>query len=336
MEGLLSVIVPVYNVELYIERCANSILCQSYNNIELILVDDGSTDSSGMICESIASKDCRVKVIHQENQGLGPARNTGLEVINGDYVTFVDSDDWVEPNTYELMIHKMITNGCDVSTCARNIVTDEWIIERCFCLESGMRLNNTEAVNYFLLQKNMNMSACDKVYVASLFEHTRFPGNFLVSEDIVPIYSVLSRARGIYLTGVPLYNYYYRDGSLSKTRFSTKTMGMVYYSEDVAKRVCKDFPDLVASADYFKIDQLITAYRILRRSKYSGEEKKELLQKLKDNFGKALKNEHLSLRHKVYIIMAVIGVDDVFDACYIQYKKTRMKWLVAGRRIKCH
>lgn len=104
MSGLLSVIVPVYNMEKYLEECVESILSQTYKKVELILVDDGSTDTSGMICDKYEEKDSRVKVIHKKNEGPIKARCTGVEAAGGDYVTFVDSDDWIKDNTYERLM----------------------------------------------------------------------------------------------------------------------------------------------------------------------------------------------------------------------------------------
>ena len=99
----ISVIVPVYNVESYLARCVDSILAQTYQNLEIILVNDGSRDASGSICDAYAQKDSRITVIHKENGGLSSARNAGIDAASGEYLTFVDSDDWIEPQTYEWM-----------------------------------------------------------------------------------------------------------------------------------------------------------------------------------------------------------------------------------------
>ena len=99
MNKLISIICPIYNTELYLKECLNSILCQSYTNFELILIDDGSTDNSGIICDEYATKDKRIIVIHQTNKGLSASRNKGLEIASGEFITFIDSDDWIDPNT---------------------------------------------------------------------------------------------------------------------------------------------------------------------------------------------------------------------------------------------
>ena len=117
MDCTVSVIVPVYNSEKYLNRCVDSILNQTYRSIELILVDDGSPDNSGRICDEYAEKDSRVRVIHKANAGVSAARNSGLEVASGDYATFVDSDDYIEPDMYSDMMEKVNQYNCDVVMC---------------------------------------------------------------------------------------------------------------------------------------------------------------------------------------------------------------------------
>ena len=117
MSDLISVIVPVYNVEDYLDRCINSIINQTYKNLEIILVDDGSTDSSGRKCDDFALKDDRIKVLHKENGGVSSARNAGLDVATGDYIGFVDSDDTIESNMYELLFNNAIEYHTKVSSC---------------------------------------------------------------------------------------------------------------------------------------------------------------------------------------------------------------------------
>ena len=116
MEKLISVIVPVYNVEEYVEKCVLSIINQTYKNLEIILVDDGSTDNSGKICDEIAIKDNRIKVIHKKNGGLSDARNVGIDIAKGDYLGFVDSDDYIDPDMYSILLNNMNLTFSDIST----------------------------------------------------------------------------------------------------------------------------------------------------------------------------------------------------------------------------
>ena len=117
MNELISVIIPVYNVEQYVESCLNSVIDQSYTNLEIILVDDGSTDRSGEICGQYALKDSRIKVIHEENAGLGEARNRGLRIASGDYICFVDSDDWIEEDYCKELAQAAERTNSDIAIC---------------------------------------------------------------------------------------------------------------------------------------------------------------------------------------------------------------------------
>ena len=322
-KDLISVIVPVYNVEVYVERCVKSILGQTYPQIEVVLVDDGSKDSSGRICDELARADSRIKVIHQENQGLGPARNTGLDNASGEFVTFVDSDDWVEPDAYRTMHASLVANSCDIATCGRNIVSGDKVIKNYFCLSEGIRIEKPESIKRFLLQQDLNMSACDKLYRAFLFKDVRFPGDHLVSEDIVPIYTVLKKASGVYLTGKPFYNYYYREGSLSKSAFNRKLFGAYIYSKCACDDVRKEFPELKKAAEYFEMDIKITIYRNMRGSRYTGEEAEQIYSELKRDCPAAMKNRYLSYKQKIYILLAILKMDRIPNAIYGKYKQRK-------------
>lgn len=126
---MISVIIPVYNVEEYLERCVNSVLKQTYNDLEIILVDDGSTDNSGKICDELKNKDDRIIVIHKENQGLSASRNIGIEKATGEYITFVDSDDYILEDMYETLYKNLIRNDADISMCKYQYVKEQQKID---------------------------------------------------------------------------------------------------------------------------------------------------------------------------------------------------------------
>ena len=325
MNELISVIIPVYNVENYIVRCVQSVQNQTYKNLEIILVDDGSTDMSGKICDELSKEDYRIITIHQDNRGLGPARNAGLEIINGDYVSFVDSDDWLEPDFYEMLLSAIKINNCDIATCGRVVLNEKKIIKYVYCSTSELVLDQVHTIKHYLLQRDMNMSACDKLYKSSLFNNIRFSGDHLVSEDIIPIYQVIKNCSKTTLTGKPLYNYFYRNGSLSKEPFSAKKLGVYKYSKIVADNVRNQYPALKNEADYFEIDSLITVYRSIRNSGYTGPEEKKIYCDLKNCLDKALANKYLYLRQKIYVILAILRIDLFPNWLYGKYKYWRMQ-----------
>ena len=122
---LISVIVPIYNVEQYLDRCVKSIVEQTYTNLEIILVDDGSPDNCGAMCDSWAARDNRIKVIHKENGGLSDTRNAGLGIATGDFISFIDSDDWIESAFYEKLLTAIRESNAEVAACATNFVTED-------------------------------------------------------------------------------------------------------------------------------------------------------------------------------------------------------------------
>ena len=170
MQPLISVIVPVYNVEQYLDRCVNSLVGQTYQNLEIILVDDGSPDGCSVICDNWARKDSRVIVIHKNNGGLSSARNSALDVCSGDVIAFVDSDDWVEPDMFEKMLESMQEHDADIVQCSvlktyengQSVLIDKGLPTRVFSGET--------ALHDFLYHRNRMTSAVwNKIYKASLF-----------------------------------------------------------------------------------------------------------------------------------------------------------------------
>ena len=205
MRPLISVIVPVYNVEAYLEECADSLLQQTLREIEIILVDDGSTDSSGQICDRYAARDPRIRVIHQENGGLSAARNRGIDLAQADCVMFVDSDDWVAPDYCRKPWEAMQKSGADLVFFGFRTVKKG--LDRVVSYPAGPRTKDQA------LEK-AHCYAWNKLYRKELFDTIRFPlGRY--HEDIAIMYDVLEHANGI--CGIPdvLYFYRRREGSIT-------------------------------------------------------------------------------------------------------------------------
>ena len=171
---LISVIVPVYNVEAWLPRCGDSILSQTYENLEILLVDDGSTDDSGLICEEYAKKDTRIRVIHKENGGLSSARNSGLDAASGEYIGFVDSDDWIEPEMYAEMLSLMLKSDAQIVCAGRYDVaggTGEKTVG--LCPKRQEQVSGEELAGRIFLWDHCDSSACDKLYRRELFDGIR-------------------------------------------------------------------------------------------------------------------------------------------------------------------
>lgn len=212
---IISIVVPIYNVEKYLERCIDSIINQTYKNLEIILVNDGSTDDSGMICDNYKNKDNRIKVIHKKNGGLSEARNFGIDIATGTYIGFVDSDDWIETNMYERLLEKLEYNKGDISICGRYIdfIDKKNIVYK--KQDTEKILNRKEALIELNSFSFFDMSACDKLYKKELFREIRFPVG-KKCEDYYTMFKIFDKADKIICFSEPLYHYFQRDNSISR------------------------------------------------------------------------------------------------------------------------
>jgi glycosyltransferase involved in cell wall biosynthesis len=244
MNELVSVVVPVYNVEGYVERCLKSIIGQTYKNLEIIVVDDGSKDSSGQICDQIAATDERMTVIHQENRGLSGARNRGLESATGEYVCLIDSDDYISDVFVELQLKCMEKSGADVvqGTGGKWIdssVQDYWALADNYTLYSG------EEMCHILMTSHSGYGvAQNKFYRTKLFENIKFPEGKL-HEDEFTVYRLFYAGKVALLEG-HLYHYQVnREGSICNSKFTVRNLDavegvrgrMLFFKEEKNKRL---------------------------------------------------------------------------------------------------
>ncbi len=266
MKGLISIIVPVYNVEKYLHKCIDSIIGQTYKNLEILLIDDGSTDRSGIICDDYSAKDSRIKVIHKENGGQASARNLALTIAKGEYIGFVDSDDWIEPDMYEILYNAIIDNNADISMCGRNNISESsGLAKPFFSYPIGFSLSNSEAIKRFLLFDGIDSAGWDKLFKRKIAINHRFPLG-LISEDLLYIYKCIKEAEKIYHVGIPLYNYLQRNNSTSRSKYSKKTNGLYIYPKEIREDVIKKYPKLKKEADYYMFFEHFVFYRILDSS----------------------------------------------------------------------
>ena len=208
-EALVSVIIPVYNVEKYLKKCVDSVLNQTYRNLDIILVDDGSTDLSGKMCDKLGIDDKRVTVIHKQNGGLSDARNAGLNVARGEYYAFVDSDDYISSDMIEIMVNSARENSCEIAIC--NMVRFSESGESALFYHPVDQKQILLGENRFKTLKQP--SVCNKLFKASLFQNIRFPkGKYY--EDTFVYHELLYRAKCVVLTGSNSYLYLERSDSI--------------------------------------------------------------------------------------------------------------------------
>jgi glycosyltransferase involved in cell wall biosynthesis len=219
------VIVPVYKTEKYLHHCVDSILTQSFSDLELILVDDGSPDACGAICDEYAAKDSRVRVIHQENGGLSAARNAGLDVASGQYVGFVDGDDYIHKDMYRTLFVRLTADGSDMACCNYVSVDEAGEVRPA---EQSLPLDDAcvsvqEAVGCLIRYGGYYGIACNKLYDRRIFQTLRYPAGKKY-EDTFVIHRILEKCHTISHVKAPLYYYVRRIGSLTLSDFSIKDL----------------------------------------------------------------------------------------------------------------
>ncbi len=240
-QPLISVIIPVYNVEPFLSRCLDSVIRQSYRNLEIILIDDGSADASGAICDAYAQKDSRIRVIHQKNAGITGARNAGLAVCTGAYIAFVDSDDAILPDMYEKMLQACQTEAADLAVCGIGFANG--LYRKTFCDTKKRIYDNRTLMESYLSKPYINHSVCNKLYAASVFKDLYFP-TIARSEDIAFMPTALAGVQKAVYLNAPYYTQYLRTGSLERSAFGSRDLLILKAVRLRQNFIRKHYPDL--------------------------------------------------------------------------------------------
>lgn len=263
----ISIIVPIYNVEPYLSRCVDSVLAQTYQDFELILVDDGSPDGCGAICDRYASRDARIKVIHKVNGGLSDARNAGLEIAQGEYVAFIDSDDWVMPDYLEKLLNGLAETGADICEC-EIIRTEEPVIAAEEPLGEILCCDTQRAMQLLVQDTVLRQHVWNKLYRREIIGDIVFPKG-KTNEDEFWTYQVFGKARKVAKIRNALYFYFQRPGSIMGETYSLKRLDALEAKAERQKYIDKNFPDLTTLAKHNLFGSCIYAGQmsLLRLSK---------------------------------------------------------------------
>ena len=219
-QPLISVIVPVYNVEKYIRKCVDSIINQTYRNLEIILVDDGSPDGCGKICDEYAIKDNRIRVIHKDNGGLSDARNAGLEIALGEFIAFVDSDDWIAEDMYACMYQFMKQFDAEIAICGIYNVAYHRTSQSSIC-GSVLVMDTCECMKAYYTTRLIHCVAWNKLFAKKLWKENRFTKNILCEDEYI-MYKILAESERIVHIGKAKYFYRLRNDSIIRSNFNTK------------------------------------------------------------------------------------------------------------------
>jgi len=240
----ISVIVPYYNSAKYISKCIDSILNQTFKDFELILVDDGSTDNSYSLCVYYAQKDQRIVLLQKENGGQGTARNMGLDIACGDFIGFVDSDDYIQSNMYEIMYNSCIDNNAELSICGYNTFRSNKMSPKPLFDHKRQVFDNSTLMETYFADPIISGGPCNKLYRKILFENNRFP-SLKMREDYYLMPHILQKVKTAVYVGENLYNWRLRLGSTERSKFTYDHLNAAIESADSNINVIKTFyPDL--------------------------------------------------------------------------------------------
>lgn len=304
---LLSIIVPVYNIMEYLPRCVDSIRRQTYRNLEIILVDDGSTDNSGALAEKMALEDRRVKVLHKENGGSSSARNLGISVAKGDYIGFVDSDDYIEPEMYERLLAVALEENLLMVQTSRDEIDEQGnqMPDVCIPPEKPELWECGHFMRELLLHRG-DCSFCTKLVHRSLLEEERFPEGEL-NEDFHLLVRLLPKVPAVAILPQQDYHVFYRYGSNTRTRkeneFPRVFTDIVNNADRVYEIVEKEYPELLPEAMRFSLFQrldymLHIPVSMMNKQNVFYMQVKKFLKKHRID---ALKSPYLSGKNKVYL-----------------------------------
>lgn len=304
LSPLVSIIVPVYNVEKYVGRCLQSLINQTYTHIEIIVINDGSTDNSLSVCDSYAAKDNRIKLITQENRGLSGARNTGLRHYTGEYVTFVDSDDWLHPQMIELLYDAIVRYECEMSLCESLRVSSDNISEKKHVVNKCLFYNAELMMNYFL---DTSYTACwSRLFKRELVADLWFPEG-LNCEDFLYMYEAIRKIKkGVAVVEIPLYYYFDRPDSIVNNSFSIKKFDEFYSAKKLFELVCEHTPQYKSQSLPRLAGAILSL--VIRSRIHGGFEKQEyeMVSFLRNNAPLFLFNKYILWKMRVLLFFLIL------------------------------
>lgn len=305
-EPKISIVVPVYNIEQYLESAINSLINQTYKNLEILLVDDGSTDSSPNICDEYAKRDNRIRVFHQKNSGVSCARNLGIDMATGEYIGFCDGDDTVDCDMYEFLYNGIKNNNADISMCDVRFVFENNNIKE---IATGKETlwNCAKDFSVDFCKNNIRIGVYTKLFKSEICKATKFNETLKINEDRLFCYETALKANQIYLNDVAKYSYYRRTNSSSTTCFTEKFNDIITVADMIYDLSEKHFPNSTAYAMAQKVTFYLRYYKLayLRHSigKFADKEKYiiETLKKYNSQKGKKYYNKNDKLRLKLLV-----------------------------------
>ena len=316
MNDLISVIIPIYNVEKYLKKCIESVIKQTYTNLEIILVNDGSTDGSGQICNEYKEKDNRIKVIHKENGGISDARNIGLNIATGKFIYFVDSDDYINDDAIEYLYKLLINNDAAIV-----IGNDKFVYEKTINKSIELQEENKnnkeweeiktytpeEAIKSTFYNYGLTSSIWNKLYRAELFVDIRYPSG-KICEDLATTYKLFARSNKIIFSNKITYNYLAnRATSYMNVKFKKERMDGIYFCKEIINNFENEYPKLKDAAIYRLIIECIFVLMKLPNKREYKEENKEVKYCLKKYRFSVIKDKNITRVSRILLLVSYLG-----------------------------
>lgn len=317
----LTIAVPVYNVEKYLKRCLDSLVIQKIDSFEILLVDDGSTDLSGTICDEYKTKYPFIRVIHQENKGLAAVRNICINEANGEYISFIDSDDYVLPETYEHLLGILKREEADVLCYGHVDVykdsSDFFELSEQDINEEVLTFTAEEAIDEMLLPKHIDVITCNKIIKLSLYEGVEYPIGKLY-EDMYTNYKVLAKAKKIVSTNHKFYVYCHRPSSIGGMKFNERTMDLAKAAKEVyefAEKFCKKKENIEVGLLHWLI---VVANMMIKAEAINNEYIVGVQKFARKNTMNILKNRYIHLIRKFQYVLFGFSIN-LYKIVYLKY-----------------
>lgn len=303
----ISIIIPVYKVEAYLPKCIESIIHQTYHDLEILLVDDGSPDKCGEICDQYAHRDNRIHVIHKENGGVACARNDGIEYASGEYISFIDSDDWIAENAYEILYQglKQYDADCAVGRCVTVIEKNGALIPKKNSNSTVRCETASEAMKHVLLSGS---AIWNRLFKREVFQQIRFPLGRINDDEVVALHAY-AECKNIVFLNQDTYYYRIRQNSITTSKFSIRNVDCYYNSVDNLDFIRQRAPELIPCAEYKYIKAMLYCYVNLRKLKKNPEAVKiceQIHGEIRSSWKSAYANQHVSLVMKMLLFLCAI------------------------------
>lgn len=260
MEELITIIIPIYQVEKYLRKCIDSVLSQTYKNLEIILVDDGSTDSSPEICEYYQKKDSRIKVIHKENGGLSDARNAGMKIATGKYIGFIDSDDYIKSDMYQVLYENIVKTNADISICDFLAIKESDANYNREERKQDINEYNTIEALRLLIENKIRSYAWNKLYKRELLEGIQFPKGKKM-EDLAVMYKIFEKAEKVVYTNKTEYYYLQRSSSILGNIDMQLTNDLYEFVTERYQYIIRKYPELRESLNIDRIRYILIYHK---------------------------------------------------------------------------